>query len=537
MRKLNTCLLLVLVSLLPLISAASLYTPALAAPSEDLVGTFGGLEKNEQLEYKIWIPEDAIEWLNNPNTINGLITFLNYTGIMNETEATALITALNVFINNILDARMLFTITEVIQPNTTSLYPYGNVKAEMDITGFNYTQLYSFLSFLGILNETEVPYSDFLANVLYYTTDIPVNLDFFTFLLGPQWPDRPADPTPNVTVPIVYNHYQPDDLYPYPLEKFTNWEDVNFYVWGINPIDTVIIEHNGTGTMEQEEMWNWWAPDYYLYVNVTGVGYKDWWAYRFFVNDTSGNNITTAWHYKCKSGAVANLPLIIPNNFDYWAGYLDAFMDMLGFLLDLLDFPIIQHYDFTLNEHYITHRDGGTTQNFLAAHLDLSINTTYITQIIIDGLLGLSDSDKIDIWLTLDNYTDWLYCFHESPITLEAYFAQQHGFVLRADIAMNLTHILNKWEIFIVRVLQLLHAPPYVIGNVTAALDFLKVGMIGFGIECTWYNSIEHVVFEIPWWIWLIIGVAVAIAVGFYLGWMYRGQRGFWARRTIIYTR
>lgn len=537
MKKIQSLILLTLITLLPLISTAWLPIPIRAAPSEDLVGTFGGLEKDEQLEYRLWIPDDMIEWINNPDTINGLITFLNYTGIMNETEATTLIMTINSLLNNILNMRLLFTIEQVTQPNTTTLYPYGNIRAEMDITGFNYTQLYGMLVLLGAINETETPYADFLANAEYYTSEIPVNLDLFTFLLGSQWPDRPADPIPNVTVPVVYSHYQPDDIYPYPIQKFTNWVYVDCWAWGINPIDTVLIEHNATGSVQQEEMWNWWDPDFYKSINITGVDYKEWWAYRFIINDTSGNTVTSEWHYKCKNGAVMNLPLIVPNNFDYWAGYLDAFMSLLELYLNMIDLPIIQGYDFLLNQHYATHRLDGTTQTHLAAHAYIDINTTWITQLIIDGLLGLDDADKIDIWLTLDNYTDWLACFHEAPIAFDTSWAQSHGFLLFGGIYLNLTHILNKWEIFIVRVLQLMHAPPYVIGNVTMALDFLKIGEIGFGIECTWYNSIDHFAFSIPWWVWLIIGVAVAVSVGFYLGWQYRGQRGFWARRTVVFAR
>ena len=537
MKKIQSLILLTLITLLPLISTAWLPIPIRAAPSEDLVGIFGGLESGEQLEYKVRVPDDLINWINNETVIHGFTDFLNWTGIMNETEATEFIMGINALLNNILNTRFLFTIESIIQPNTSAIYPYGNVRAELDITGFNYTQLYTFLVLLGAINTTEVPYADFLVNAAFYTEDVPVTLDVFSLsLFQPIWPERSADPVPNVTVPIVTSHYQPDDISPYPIDKFTNWVSVDLWAWGINPIDKVIIEHNGTGTLEQEELWNWWAPDYYRYINISAVGYKEWWAYRFFINDTSGNNITTEWHYKCKNGAVMNLPLIIPNNFDYWAGYFDGFMDLLQLFLGISDFPIIQDANFLLDLTYETdHNSVSQTHHAARAYIDLS--TTFLTDYILTDLLGMPDFVKIAIFGSLENYTLWVECFHSAPIELDSWWNQDHGFLLLGSISLNLTHILDKWEFLIVRLLELMGAPPYIIGNVTMVLDFLKIGEIGFSFECTWYNSIEHVTFSIPWWVWLIIGVAVAISVGFYLGWQYRGQRGFWARRTVVFAR
>jgi hypothetical protein len=223
------------------------------------------------------------------------------------------------------------------------------------------------------------------------------------------------------------------------------------------------------------------------------------------------------------------------NNFNYWAGYFDGFLTLLDSLLGLfIGYDIIQDFEFILGQSYTT-SNGVQTQQHDAIHAYIDVDMGTITDILLRELLGLDDLDLEAIFLTLDNYTDWLECFHAAPLNIEVWFEEPHGFALRADLNINITHILNKYELFLVRLLYMMSAPPELIGNITAALDWLKIGNVGIGAELTWYEEIpEPTPFIIPWWIWLIIGVAVAASVGFLLGYQYRMRVGLFARRVYI---
>jgi len=145
----------------------------------DQIGDFGQLQSGDEIVHAISFNDASKSWYHDQNTQDVLYLLLLVAMNGNTTMARNVLTSATCFLDSIEDIKIHSVINDVTQPNATFV---GEVSGTISTLNFNYEALYSLLTALYFINETELTFEEFQADFASNMTDVPANFSVLTVL-------------------------------------------------------------------------------------------------------------------------------------------------------------------------------------------------------------------------------------------------------------------------------------------------------------------------------------------------------------------